>query len=487
MKRILIIIGVMFYLLNITSIVAKDQNETQRIKKIENRLPKLNETKLKALMKRVGKPVPDKFFQCLCGPGMTGGGVSYKPGSPCRATGVLGGSWDQGFDSKAYKGCIKYAKYDDNTTIVDAILGAIENLPDERSPKVPEIGLQSLLKELFEKSCLPVPKNIDNLNPHEMNWFGDVLDKNHISSITQDMALSNIYDNIFKAENICEASIETKLSIDATQGKGILGTAGSLVWIVKGKDEFDIFKGYASITSGKVKDYKNLSKISKSATNLIKIFDYYNKYKSIAKTYNEHIDMSQKNADIKDALAVYKKSKSWNLEKINNSINNFNKSQTNIFNRIKRIDENREKDLKKQVLTEHENIICQEAKWDRVKRIKCNSIQKKYEKNIVDINWQADKEIKKWLITSNSNLIKSQILEQYRKPLIEKSCNEYIDDRLRNCPANIGRDKPLTHKDINKLWDATKNKITEWKEHLRHQDKINQEESKQAPLRRIQK
>lgn len=478
----------MFYLVNTMAIAAVDQNKTEKIKKIEKRLPKLSETKLKALMEHIGKPVPKNFFSCLCGPGrVAGGGCKHVPGKACWCGGPLGGGGYVGFVKKRYDGCIESKIYDDNTTIIDAIAGGAVSA---RSPKVPEIGLQSLLKELFEKSCLPVPKDVDNLNPHEMTWLGDVLDKNHISSMTQTHALSNIYDNILKAANICEASIETKLSIDATQGKGILGTAASLVWIVKGKDQFDIFKGYASL-SAKVEDSIYLSDMSKKALPLIQIFDYYNKYKSLAKTYDNHIDLSQKNSDIKDALAVYKKSKSWNLEQINSSINNFNKSQTNIFNSIKRIEKERDKQLKQ--ITDEENILIGAMK-EEISNNPNSSAGWAYGTNLSElqskkseISRDANKRITTWLLTSNSNLIKSQILEQYRKPLIEKSCNEYIDDRLKNCPANIRRDKPLTHEDINKLWDKTKTKIRIFKEEMKYIDEVNSAELIEAPKRRIQK
>ena len=442
---------------------------------IIKRLPSLNHTKLQALMQRVGKEAPEGYFQCLCNSySVMGTGIGYNPNvteGDCKDTPYpcVGGNWgctSYPLPSKIIDRCVKNAKYDDNSTIVDAIVTAIEGLPNEGLPEVPEINLQSLLKDLFEKSCLPIPENINNLNPHKMILPEDILNKNHLSNMTQVDALSKIYSNIMKADNICEASIESKLSIDATQGKGMLGTAGSFVWIVKGKDEFDLFKGYASIVSGKVTDHKNLSKISKNATNLIKVFDYYNKFKSIASTYNDNIDSYQKNTDIKDALSVYKRSKSWNLKKINNSINKFGyTSQIHFYNRIKKLEQKRDEDLDRESPTGAENIICNAAVKlfaSDIQKIRCSEIQQKYKKNKFEINYNANKKIRVLLIKSNSNLVKSQILERYRKPLIEKSCNEYIDDRLKNCSANSRRDKPLNHKDINKLWSETKEKIKKW-------------------------
>ena len=460
MKHIFIILGVMLYLFNTTAIAAVDQNKTERIKKIEERLSKLSETKLKALMERVGKPVPKGFLSCLCGPGrVAGGGCKHVPGKACWCGGPLGGGGYVDFVKNNYNGCIKSSKYDDNTTIVDAIVGALDKI---HCPHVPEkLELKSLLVGLFEKSCLPVPENINNLNPHEMIWFEDILNKNFISNITQTYELTNIYEEIIKSDNICEASTEAKLSIEATKGRGILGTAGSLVWIVKGKDKFDIFRGITSKTS-QVEDSVYLSKLGKKATTLVNIFDYYDKYNNIASTYNDYIDTSQKNADIKDALSLYKKSKSWSLEKVNNSISDFEKIQKEIFSRIIKIESNRNEELKKHVLTEDEEFTCHKARYDEVAAIKCKDINFKYKSNKVSINWEADKEIERLLIKSNSTLIKSQVLKQYRKPLIEKSCNEYIDDRLKNCPSNTSLCQPLNHSSINKLWEDAKEKIRDF-------------------------
>jgi hypothetical protein len=449
------------------------------------RLPKLNHTKLQALMQRVGKKPPKNFYNCLCrkdgGGAAMGVSVSYHPeplkpydekydcqhsGPPCMAQGY--GCWRFPLpnDQNMTNFCIEHAIYDDNSTIVDAIVGTIEGLSEERLPKVAEIGLQSLLKDLFEKSCLPVPENINNLNPHKMILPEDILNKNHLSNMTQVNSLSEIYSNIMKTDNICEASIESKLLIDATQGKGMLGTAGSLVWIVKGKDEFDLFKGYASYTSNKVTGSKAMGKVLSGAHSFIKIADYYNKYRNIVKVYQNNINNYQKNADIMDALAVYRKSKNWDLNKINRVIKRLDKSLPNLNNAIDSIEKRRQKEVR--IIDEEEKALGK-ALLNQVKENPNMAPPMHYNNPFAllqlkrrKINKEADRAIEIRLLTITSNQIKNQILREYRKPLIEKSCNEYIDNRLKNCPANIGRDKPLTHKDINKLWDETKMKIKKW-------------------------
>ncbi len=116
------------------------------------RLPKLNHTKLEALMQRVGKKPPKNFYNCLCrkdrGGAAPGVGVSYHPeplkpyderyscqhsGPPCMAAGY--GCWRFPLprDKDIWSECIKNSKYDDNSTIIDAIVGEIEVLHKEQN------------------------------------------------------------------------------------------------------------------------------------------------------------------------------------------------------------------------------------------------------------------------------------------------------------------------------------------------------------------
>jgi len=118
---------------------------------ITKRLPSLNHTKLQALMQRVGKKPPENFYNCLCrkdgGGAASGVGVSYHPealkpytdkwschhsGPPCMAQGM--GCWRFPLprDSDIWSYCIEKSKYDDNSTIIDVIVGEIEVLHKEQ-------------------------------------------------------------------------------------------------------------------------------------------------------------------------------------------------------------------------------------------------------------------------------------------------------------------------------------------------------------------
>jgi len=547
MKFLIKICNIILFLIYIGNITYAEILKGDELREnIVKRLPNLNHTKLKALMNRVGKKPPKNFYNCLCrrdGGGAAGGvGISYhpeplkpyderyscnQPGDPCMAQGY--GCWRFPLpnDVNMSRYCIKHGRYDDNSTIVDAIVSAVKVLHSGRSPKIADIGLQSLLKDLFEKACLPVPESIDNLNPHKMGniiseiekrnnianmagddtWsqiyknstkvkntmgviFDNVLDKNHIASMTQTQALANIYENAMISTNICESAIETKLLTDATKGVGILGTAGSLVWTIKGKDEFDLFKGYGNHVSQKVTK-SIMGGIASGGAEFIKGADYYNKFRNIIDTYQKNIDNHQRNVDILDALETYRKSKNWDLKKINRVISRWDKSFINLNNAIDNIERRRKEKVEP---IDKEEEILGKALLEQVNKNPNMAPPMNYNNPFVklqlkrnEINRKADKEIEIKLLTITSNKIKRDILEKYRKPLIDKSCNEYIDERLRNCIANQGREHPLTHKEINKLWKETQNKYQKWKSLMKYHDDVQTEELKQAPLRQIQK
>jgi len=129
----------------------KLEGEALRQNVIE-RLPKLNHTKIEALMQRVGKKTPKNFYNCLCrqdrGGAAMGVGVSYHPeplepynekyscnreGPPCMASGLGCWRFPLPSDSKMWNYCMKKYTYDDNTTIVDAIVGVVEELHGQRT------------------------------------------------------------------------------------------------------------------------------------------------------------------------------------------------------------------------------------------------------------------------------------------------------------------------------------------------------------------
>ena len=99
------------------------------VQRLEDRLPKLDQSKMSALFDRVGiKPSPE-FYDCMC-PQSDGFHYYVGPdaGGPCRRIGSLGGvSWT-GFNSGNMKSCAGAHRLDDGRSVFDALADSIAGL-----------------------------------------------------------------------------------------------------------------------------------------------------------------------------------------------------------------------------------------------------------------------------------------------------------------------------------------------------------------------
>lgn len=176
-------------------------------KRIIDRLSKLNHIKMKKLIEEVRKEAPKNFFDCLCkedgGGAAPGVGVLYHPGkygiayssfsscpkdnfeSPCVASGF--GCWRFPLprDKEIWNKCSESKKYDDNSTIIDAIVREIEALCAEkvkveslaRSKKNCEFALNFMTpyfldfdSEGWMALCVGIPEG-DTIFQYG-NWYG---------------------------------------------------------------------------------------------------------------------------------------------------------------------------------------------------------------------------------------------------------------------------------------------------------------------------
>jgi len=131
-------------------------------KRILDRLSKLNHTKLQDLMHRVSKKAPKGYYQCLCNSYSTmGNGIGYSPngtGGNCKnaPSPCIGGNWGCVYyplpsDPKVIEHCIKSAKYDDNSTILDVIAKkAIDNSERSKHNSADKLIPSKPKKEVFE-------------------------------------------------------------------------------------------------------------------------------------------------------------------------------------------------------------------------------------------------------------------------------------------------------------------------------------------------
>lgn len=158
--------------LTLTQTLCAQQLEGEALRKnITEKLPALNHAKLEALMQRIGKKVPKNLYNCLCkqdgGGAAMGVSVSYHPqflepysdkyscnheGAPCMASGMGCWRFPLPSDSKIWNYCTQQNKYEDNSTIIDAIINEVKGLHQEQKLDVTK-DLSSEQNATYKKIC----------------------------------------------------------------------------------------------------------------------------------------------------------------------------------------------------------------------------------------------------------------------------------------------------------------------------------------------
>ena len=110
------------------SLPPKDDRATI-VKRIEDRLPRLDQQKMSALFDRAGIKPSAEFYDCMC---PTADGFHYyvgpDAGGPCRRIGPLGGvSW-AGFAGGSMKKCAAAYRLEDGRSVFDALADSIADL-----------------------------------------------------------------------------------------------------------------------------------------------------------------------------------------------------------------------------------------------------------------------------------------------------------------------------------------------------------------------
>lgn len=418
--------------LNQTAYAEQLDREALR-KNIIKRLPKLNHTKFKALMKRVGKEAPKGYYQCFCHSYSTmGNGIGYSPNrdklcdntDPCK-----GGNWGctsypLPSDLKVIERCIMSAKYDDNSTIVDAIaieaekihaeqdwnrrkiIDNISALPNEISGDTISLPrLNKLEKELFEKNleysdkCLPtLSKNMEN----SMIWSG-----NRIDIVDKALAIAS------QTKNICEESIAVTLYLSSQQG----GTKGEIVvglikpWLPK-ELTLDPF----SVVEDIVGAPPVLSKLNNLKSNIELLDREYGKYKS--------------NIQFDEAYQLFQKSKTWSISKQNMYEKDISNNIDNIDKEIQSIKKTLELQLYQSLPDAKYGPMFRPNTKIPNEHIEWKNYHSKNRKSIM----MATSKIGVLLHKRVGLLLKKNVIHDYRKPLSQKDgCKKFLKERQKEC------------------------------------------------------
>ncbi len=115
------------------------ESEDDIRKRIEERMSRLNQAKLDALMAHIGREPPKDFYACLCSTMWRAGhvGVSYRNGR-CHFSGF--GEWDEPLpnDPATWASCIDSQRYEDGTSLVDVLAGEVKALRDKKKAAADE-------------------------------------------------------------------------------------------------------------------------------------------------------------------------------------------------------------------------------------------------------------------------------------------------------------------------------------------------------------
>lgn len=389
--------------------VDKSTLEKYYSKRILDRLSKLNHTKLEDLMQRVGKKAPKGYYQCLCNSYSTmGNSFRYYPNGsgeckngpgPC-----LGGNWGCAWgvlptDPKIIERCVKYKKYDDNSTILDAIVNTITEKKMSMDTVIlpsPKIDKDKVLSELknknkkYEDLCLP-SISIKNFND--------------MQRILKFNMLHEAADIMKETDNICEESVALNLFFNEQQSNSSFSTMYDIVvtWLPM-TNAYD-YAGFIGLPFAS--PFGTL--VNADAT--VKIINDINKFKEIDIVFH-------------GASELFQTSKKWNKKEINNQIYNLKKKINSVDNVMNAI----EMSYQKKYHETRDEIYNREGKEQEG-----NAQWVSFNKKDKILRQKADERKKRLWLERTNFLLKSKVLTEYRLPLSQKSCAELLADRESEC------------------------------------------------------
>ena len=393
-----------------------------------DRIAKLGYTRFKQLADKYEMQIEDKLYQCLCrAQGVMGTGLGFSPepdkhcnnSDPCK-----GGNWgcassDFPSDGKAWMSCAKQYPLKSGNNIFQAF--------DEHVNTSEKFDQEQLAKKLFDRTlkfkdaCLPSmdAKNIEDIQ----NIF-----KSSVTKKATDISEAS--------ENMCEEAVAVSLYLNSekrtTNSEAV--AEGLWTWATFNPNKADKvdFAAKKLLAEGALKEVAGeyLPIISK----LMNIAD---NYQLIKRVYKEH----EADAQYKEAYKLFSDSKNMSSEsldeyeknmqsKINTLKDKIDSSDSRYFEQLefaaRRLDE-------KIQMNQHSNNVI------------------RYDQASIDALWRefaSDQESKKKLYEDKKAQMLAQytelslyqsVIKDFRKPMREKGCDEFIKDRIQQCKEEAKR------------------------------------------------
>ncbi len=408
-----------------------NRNISPRIDNLDNRVATMNHIaalgyeRFKKLVDKYEMDISDDLYQCLCSSkGIMGTGLKYSPvpdkncdnTNPCK-----GGNWgcvstDIPKEADSWIACAKKYKLADGGNLFQKF--------DEHVNTSKKFNQDELARNLFERTlkfkklCLPTmdAQNIDDIQ----NIFK--------SSITK-----KAIDISESSENVCDEAIAVSLYLNSekrmTNSEAVI--EGLLIFALPNTADISDFGTKKLLLEGSLKKIlgKNLPIIS-NVMNLSSTYDL------IKRGYDEEKADSQ----YKEAFKLFQDSKTMTREDLINYEQILKKKTDTLKNLIATSESRYIEQFELAAARVKEKIdihmYIHKVNYDQET---INALLRKFSKEQEKIKHEYENKKAEMLEQYTELSLYKKIISDYRKPLKEKGCDEFIKDRIKQCKEELIR------------------------------------------------
>ena len=393
-----------------------------------NRISKLGYERLEKLAKKYDMKISKDFYQCLCSAkGIAGSSRSFSPepdnqcnnSDPCK-----GGNWgcassDFPTELKLWASCAKSHPMEGKVNIFQSL--------DKYIDTSKKYNQDELARKLFDRtqkfkdSCLPYmdAKNIEDIqNKHKMP----------VTKKATDIAE--------QSENICEEAVAVSLYLNSEKRTTTSEAFAEGLW-----SWAPINPNYADIADYGTKKLLAEGAIKKAAGKYLpvisKVMNIADNINLLKRVYNEQ----EADAQYKEAYKLFIESKNMSDEGLDKYQQIMESKLTTLKDKISTSEQRYFEQMKYAVERLDEKIQMNQHSNNAIR----------YDQASIDALWReftSDQEAKKKLYEDKKAQMLAQytelslyqsVIKDFRKPMREKGCDEFIKDRIQQCKEEAKR------------------------------------------------
>ena len=265
-------------------------------------------------------------------------------------------------------------------------------------------AIQAKYKAELLKDGLPLPDNLDingDLPPGVM----EIIDK-------------------LKGEP-CEMMNEIKFHLDEKRPRSNTQIVGKVLGIFFLPDESDVFEAIAE-------------KFAKNLLPVVNLYDKLSNAKDIAELIDEEVMANRLHDQYVAAVEAYRASKDWDMGKLNQSVQSLGAERDAKIAEIEKLEYEMRDKLMREYPSAQEISIFGPPFVGRSKVPNDALIWQRYAERIDPIQRQYEAEIRAKLREIAGIEMKKNVLEKFRKPLIEKPCEQCIAEAKQKAAGGGG-------------------------------------------------